>query len=214
MNRSLFHWLIFFSLTLNTWAQTENDSIAKTNPVDSLRTDLKKKGVTVEEISFVKQEIDPLAPSKAAFYSAIFPGLGQIYNKRYWKTPIVWGAIGWGAYQFVINNESYNDFRDAFKRRRVGIFDDEFFDLNNDGIGPDISNEALQSAQERIQRDRDLWLVVTIGFYVLNIVDANVDAHLKQYNVDEQLGYDIKPFFNLNEITGDPMYGLALTFTF
>lgn len=186
-------------------SQVEQDSVPLSNPVDSLRTDLKQKGITVEEVSFVKKEINPLAPSKAAFYSAIFPGLGQIYNKRYWKVPIVWGAIGWGTYQFVDLNNSYNSFRDAFKERKAGLPNEEF---------DRFSNESLQNAQERLQRDRDLWLVVTIGFYALNIIDANVDAHLKQYNVDEQLGYEIKPYFNFNEIIGGANCGLAVIVTF
>lgn len=187
------------------WSQAEQDSIKPVNPVDSLRTDLKSKGITVEEVSFVKKEINPLAPSKAAFYSAVFPGLGQIYNKRYWKAPIVWGAIGWGTFQFVDLNNQYNLFRDAFKGRRIGLSDEEF---------DRFSDESLQNAQERLQRDRDLWLVVTIGFYALNIIDANVDAHLKQYNVNEQLGYEIKPFFDFNKVTNDPNFGLAVIVTF
>ena len=196
------------------WSQVEQDSISKTNPADSLKTDLKQKGITVQEVTFAPKDINPLAPSKAAFYSAILPGLGQIYNKRYWKVPIVWGAIGWSAFQYVDTNNRYNTFRDAFKRRRAGFTDDAFFDTNNDGVGPDFSDDSLQDAQERLQRDRDLWLVVTIGFYALNIIDANVDAHLKQYNVDERLGYEIKPFFNFNDITNDPNFGLALIVTF
>ena len=195
----------FFSMIQIAWSQVEQDSIPEPKPVDSLRTDLKSKGITVEEVSFVKKEINPLAPSKAAFYSAIFPGLGQIYNKRYWKAPIVWGAIGWGTFQFVDLNNQYGLFRNAFKDRRVGIPNEDF---------ERFSDESLQSAQERLQRDRDLWLVVTIGFYALNIIDANVDAHLKQYNVNEQLGYEIKPYFNFNEVTNDPNFGLAVIVTF
>ncbi len=162
----------------------------------------------------MQKEINPLAPSKAAFYSAIFPGLGQIYNKRYWKAPIVWGAIGVGVYNYSINNTDYNRFRDAFKRRRAGFTDDEFFDINNDNTGPDVSDTALQDAQENLQRNRDLWLVITIGFYALNIIDANVDAHLKQYNVSEKLAYSFKPYMDLNEVTGDPNFGMALVFKF
>ncbi len=205
MGRALVLCSFFLFFAYVGQSQVEQDSVLPSNPVDSLRTDLKQKGITVEEVSFVKKEINPLAPSKAAFYSALFPGLGQIYNKRYWKVPIVWGAIGWGAFQFIDTNNRYNLFRDAFKERRAG-FTNEVFDR--------FSDEALQDAQERLQRDRDLWLVVTIGFYALNIIDANVDAHLKQYNVDEQLGYEIKPYFDLNEVTGNPNYGLAVIVTF
>lgn len=205
MSKNIYLFCLFLVVAFVGHSQVAQDSLSVRTPADSLKTDLKKKGITVEEVSFVKKEINPLAPSKAAFYSAVLPGLGQIYNKRYWKVPIVWGAIGWGVFQFVDTNDQYNFFRDAFKERRAGI-ENEIFER--------FSDDALQSAQERLQRDRDLWLVVTIGFYALNIIDANVDAHLKQYNVDEQLGYEIKPYFDFNEITGNMNYGFAIVLTF
>ena len=210
-------FLVFFISLGSLFAQgeePEKEPVAAEQKADSLQNDLKDKGVVFEEVVYQGVEIDPLAPSKAAFYSAILPGLGQIYNKRYWKAPIVWGAIGVGVATYVTNANSYNEFRDAFKRRRVGFTDDEFFDINGDGSGPDLSLNALQDAQEAAQRNRDLALLVTIGLYAFNIIDANVDAHLKQYNVDERLGLDIKPFLNLNPIDASPNYGLALLIEF
>ena len=65
---------------------------------DSTSIALDKELVVIEEQSVVRKEIDPLRPSKAAFFSAILPGAGQAYNKKYWKIPIVWGAIGTGVY--------------------------------------------------------------------------------------------------------------------
>ncbi len=164
-----------------------------------------------------KVETNPLAPSKAAFYSAILPGLGQVYNKRYWKVPIVYAALGTGIYAYTYNDNQYDRFRAAFKRRRAGFTDDEFYDLNNSGIvpgSPDFSDQALQDAQERFQRDRDLSLLITIALYVLNIIDANVDAHLKQFNVNEDLGLDMRPFLEFNPAMGAPEYGLALQIKF
>jgi hypothetical protein len=72
----------------------------------------------------------------------------------------------------------------------------------------------LQDGQERYQRDRDLALVITIGLYALNIIDANVDAHLKQFNVDEDLSAAIHPYINYHPITSDPNYGLSLVVRF
>lgn len=203
-----------FTLTLfNASAQESEDILSEQ---DSIVNGLQDEGIVVDG-SLKKREINPLAPSKAAFYSAVLPGMGQIYNKRYWKLPIVWGALGIGIYSYTFNNGEYNRFRDAFKRRRAGFFDDEFYDINGSGIvpgNPDISDEALQDAQERFQRDRDLALAITIGLYILNIVDANVDAHLKQFNVDDNLALDVKPFLDYNPVTTDPQYGLALTVKF
>ncbi|RTE53716.1 hypothetical protein EHW67_10720 [Arenibacter aquaticus] len=196
-------------------AQEEENN---TQASDSVQTALKKEGVSVvDTIKVKKKAINPLAPSKAAFYSAVFPGLGQIYNKRYWKVPIVYAVMGTGVYAYIYNDDLYDRFRTAFKRRQAGFTDDEFYDLgapNEPGSDPDFSDEALEDAQERYQEDRDLWLLITIGMYALNIVDANVDAHLKQFNVDDDLSMDFKPFLDLDPITAKPIYGMALTVKF
>lgn len=183
---------------------------------DSLKSRLAESGIRVEKVE--NQAIDPLSPSRAAFYSAVLPGLGQAYNKRYWKIPIVWGAIGTGAYVYLNNNDLYTRTRTAYKRRLAGFTDDEFWDLNkDDGVipsTPGLSNEALQDAQERYQRDRDLALLITIALYALNIIDANVDAHLKQYNVNEDLSLKVQPYLDVNPLSRDPNYGLALHIRF
>lgn len=174
-------------------------------------------GMNTIEGTVVKAEVNPLAPSKAAFYSAILPGLGQVYNKRYWKVPIVYAALGTGVYLYTYNDDQYNRFRDAFKRRRAGFTDDEFYDLNDSGIvpgSPDFSDQALQDAQERFQRDRDLSLLVTIALYVLNIIDANVDAHLQQFNVNEDLAIDMHPYTEFNEVAAAPAFGFGVYIKF
>ncbi|WP_246139875.1 DUF5683 domain-containing protein [Flagellimonas hymeniacidonis] len=213
MTKNLF-FLFFSFLAINFGFSQDEEVQPHPAEIDSLAQDLEGKGITIEEVTYEKKRINPLAPSKAAFYSAILPGLGQIYNKRYWKVPIVWGAIGTGIYVYSFNNTEYNAARDAFKRRRAGFLDDEFFDINGDGNGPDISLEALQDAQEARQRDRDLSLLITIALYALNIIDANVDAHLKQYNVDDDLAIDFQPYLDLNPLTNKPNYGMALVVKF
>lgn len=200
--------------------EKEIDSTDTHQELDSVQSNLSKKGVVIEEAKIEKRKaINPLAPSKAAFYSAILPGLGQIYNKRYWKVPIVYGAIGTGVYFYLYNDDYYDRFRTAFKRRQAGFTDDEFWDLRTPDDGmipdqPDLDNDDLEYQQERYQRDRDLTLLVTVALYVLNIVDANVDAHLKQFNVDENLSLDIKPYLDVNPITSNPNYGMAFIIKF
>ncbi len=210
MNKVSFFFISF--LLLGTFVYSQK----KVEGKDSLRRDFKEKGIVIDG-NITKRKVNPLAPSKAAFYSAILPGLGQIYNRRYWKLPLVYGAIGTGIYVYVFNDDFYDRFRSAFKRRRAGFTDDEFYDLNGSGIipgSPDLSDEALQDAQERYQRDRDLALLITIGLYAFNIIDANVDAHLKQFNVDDDLSLDIKPYLEYHPITSDPNYGIAFTIKF
>lgn len=210
MSKGSFFFISFFLLGTFLYSQK------KDKESDSLRRDFKQKGIVIDG-SIEKRKVNPLAPSKAAFYSAVLPGLGQIYNRRYWKLPIVYGAIGTGIYVYIFNDDFYDRFRSAFKRRRAGFTDDEFYDLNGSGIvpgSPDLSDEALQDAQERYQRDRDLALLITIGLYAFNIIDANVDAHLKQFNVDDDLSIDIQPYLEYHPITSDPNYGIAFTIKF
>lgn len=180
--------------------------------VDSLKVDLKQEGIIVQDAMVEKvKPINPLAPSKAAFYSAVIPGLGQVYNKKYWKVPLVWGALGAGIYGYTFYDGQYRQWRDIFKRRKAGFFDDEFID-----IIPIGDEDRLERLQNDRQNDRDLTLLVTILIYALNIVDANVDAHLKQFNISEDLSWkvDFQPYLEVNPINNDPNYGMALTFKF
>lgn len=205
--------LFFFGLF--AMAIKAQEEVPQNQEVDSLQTDLEQEGfVVIDTIMSKKVKINPLAPSKAAFYSAVLPGLGQIYNKRYWKAPIVWGAIGASIYGYVWNDQRYDRVRTAFKRRLAGFTDDEFYDPFGTGSGPLIDLEDLQNEQEKFQRDRDLLLLLSIGLYVLNIVDANVDAHLMQFNVDDDLSFDMEPFINLDPITNNPNYGMAVVIKF
>lgn len=154
---------------------------------------------------------DPLSPAKAAFYSAILPGLGQAYNKSYWKIPIVYGALGTGIYFYQRNDKQYKRYRDAYKRRLDGFTDDEFYGDRADGR-PRLSDEGLRSAQKFYQRNKEISLLVTVGLYALNIIEANVDAHLKQFNIDENLS--VEPHLDIDPLDNRAFYGASLTFKF
>lgn len=166
------------------------------------------KNLVIED-TVQRKPFDPLRPSKAAFYSAVLPGLGQAYNKRYWKIPIVYTALGAGIYFYVDNKNEYNRYRDAYKRRLAGFTDDEFWGT---GTSPAISNDALIRAQKTLRRNKDLSLLLTILAYTLNIVDANVDAHLLQFNVDDNLA--IKPNLQFDNFDASSNLGLSVNFKF
>ncbi|MES2240057.1 MAG: DUF5683 domain-containing protein [Bacteroidota bacterium] len=148
-------------------------------------------------------DIDPLTPAKAAFYSAVLPGLGQAYNKKYWKIPFVYGAIGTSLYFYIDSNKKYHQFRDEYKRRLEGYTSDDFAYLDN---------TRLVAAQKFYQRNRDLSSLFVVGFYVLNIIDANVDAALMQFNVDDRLS--IKPTLYQNNLNFKTNVGLSLNYNF
>lgn len=148
--------------------------------------------------------IDPLTPAKAAFYSAILPGLGQAYNKKYWKIPLVYGGLAAGYYFYNTNNNQYQSFRNAYKRRLEGFEDDEYAGI--------YSTQTLINGQKVFQRNRNISLMVTVGIYVLNIIDANIDAHLMQFNVTEKLS--LKPDIYQNDMTYKYNMGLSLHYQF
>jgi hypothetical protein len=166
--------------------------------------------VKTKEKLFVQQGIyKPLAPSRAAFYSAIFPGMGQIYNRKYWKAPIVWGALAAPTYFYLLNNTDYNRFRTAYKLRKTGFQDEFTDDLGN----VSVSLETLERAQEQLSENRDLSLMWGVILYVLQIVEASVNAHLLQFNTDDNLS--VSPTFIQDPILYDaPKVGFSLKYTF
>ncbi len=154
--------------------------------------------------TLVYKTIDPLGPAKAAFFSAILPGLGQAYNKKYWKIPIVYGGLITSLYFYSDNNTKYNEFRTIYKRRLEGFTDDKFQGVYSDNV--------LINAQRTFQRNRSISLLVTLGIYILNIVDANVDAHMIQFNVSNNLS--LQPDFTPNDRTNQYTIGLTLNYSF
>ena len=146
---------------------------------------------------------DPLTPSKAAFYSAIIPGLGQAYLGKTWKIPIIYSAIGASLYYFNLNNKEMNEYRNAYKRRLNGFFDDRFLEL-----AIPITTEQLLLGMEFHKNYRDIALVLAVLSYMLNILEANVSAHLLQFNVSEDLS--VTP----NLIIDEEVRGLRLALKF
>ena len=192
--------LLFFALvTANLFGQ--KDTISTKNK----KSDLKIKGKLK-----IKQGIyDPLAPSKAAFYSAIFPGMGQAYNKKYWKVPIVWVGLAIPAYYYQINNSDYKRYRTAYRLRKAGLQDEFTLD---DGTEV-ISLTTLETAQETLQENRDFSLLSGIIVYVLQILEASVNAHLLQFNTDDNLS--LRPTFMADPVKFEaPTVGLKFKYTF
>ncbi|TDO77572.1 hypothetical protein EV143_104338 [Flavobacterium chryseum] len=169
----------------------------------SLFAQAKTETVLIAKDTTKLEEIDPLTPAKAAFYSAILPGLGQAYNKKYWKIPLVYGAIGTSMYFYIDNDRKYKDYRNAYKRRLEGYNDDKYQFLDD---------SRLIAGQKFYQRNRDLSALFVVAFYALNIIDANVDAALIQFNVNERLS--MKPEIYPNDVTFKPNVGLTFNYKF
>ena len=148
---------------------------------------------------------DPLTPSKAAFYSTIVPGLGQIYTGKYWKLPIIYGGLGASGYYYFYQTKQMNSFRDIYKRRIAGYTDDKYANRI-------FQNDQLIQGMNFHKRYRDLAVLYFMGFYLLNILDANVGAHLMQFNVNNQL--TLRPQLEPNLLNTDMNYGFTLNIKF
>lgn len=158
------------------------------------------------------EEYLPLKPAKVAFYSAVLPGLGQAYNGDYWKVPIVYAALGTGVGIAVYNQKAFRRYRTAYKERIAGRID-EFTTVAEDGTETQIFSEAaLLRAQTQFRRNKELAILISAGIYVLQIVEANVRAHLSQFNVDDSL--TLNPYFKRDEFSPINTFGASLTYSF
>lgn len=137
-------------------------------------------------------------PKKAAIRSAILPGWGQIYNKKYWKLPIVYGALGASAGYFVYNLKNYNNTRFAYKVKynmRVNGLDSALYSQIKDELKP-LSEESLRYYRNSFRKDIDYSVIIFILLWGLNVVDAAVDAHLKGFDVSPDLSLNFKPGYS------------------
>ena len=166
--------------------------------------------VVVKEQKLSSNNIyNPLSPSKAAFYSAVFPGGGQAYNKKYWKVPLAWAAVGIPTYFYLNNNGEYKRYRKAYKLRKRGLVDE--FTLE-DGTEL-ISLTGLERAQKTLRGNRDLSLLVVIIGYVLQIVEASVNAHLLQFDASDNI--TVNPTIMSNPIKIEaPSVGFSFKYSF
>lgn len=143
-------------------------------------------------------------PGKAALRSAIIPGLGQIYNKKYWKLPIVYGALGTCGAIFFYNLRNYRDTRFAYQVKynmRFGT-DSAKFSQIKPKLQP-LSEESLRFYRNQFRRDIDYSVLVFVLLWGLNVVDAAVDAHLKSFDVSPDLSLQLKPgYSNLARTNG------------
>ena len=144
---------------------------------------------------------DQFDPQKALIFSALLPGGGQAYNHSYWKIPIIYGGFAVGGYLVNYYHQQYSNFRG------------ELFDLLNDSGTSQFTEEQLRRAVSIAQRQRDYWIIINGFWYLLQIVEAHVDAHLKEFKLNPELQVKVSPFLDTNQLAGRSG-GLSLRFTF
>ena len=139
---------------------------------------------------------------KASIYSAIIPGFGQYYNKKYWKIPIVYASIGTAFSIAKWNQKKYLTYLEAFQYRtdQDETTIDEFENI--------YSEANLITLKNYHRKNRDLAYIVSVGFYILNIIDASVDAHLFNFNINEDISLYVDPSMMYSNLNFNPVLSI------
>lgn len=190
-----YRWLwcigVLMLISLSPKAQIAEDYVA---PSDTVILD----GTFMETPEVVKKH----SPHKASFYAAILPGLGQAYNKKYWKIPLLYAGIGGVAYGIHFNSKYYNIYKAAYRDFVIRDPNNKsYLDLDlPDGYTEEFLyenaawfEETLQSKKQYYRRYRDLSYIGMISLYVIQIVDAAVDAHFYNFDISDDLSMQVQP---------------------
>jgi TM2 domain-containing membrane protein YozV len=149
------------------------------------------------------------SPGKAALFSAVVPGLGQIYNHKYWKIPIVYVGYGVMTYFIITNTNNYITYQCAYIEKVNGNTQGNYANLVNR-----YTEDQLLSAREYYRRNLEISILITAVWYSLTILDAAVDAHLKTFDISKDLSMRIAPAAIPLPDTPRPGAGLRLTLKF
>lgn len=142
-------------------------------------------------------------PKKASVWSAVIPGAGQIYNKKYWKVPILYAIGGFLTYHVIHKNNQYL----YYKQELIKV-------LNGGSNAEGLSSQQLALLKNQNKKWRDLSIAGVLLTYIVNIIDANVDAHLKKFDVSDDLSLSLKPNFYLISTTQNFTIHISLTVKF
>ncbi|SDI19907.1 hypothetical protein SAMN05421846_1058 [Chryseobacterium taeanense] len=213
MKKLLFTFFLCISVVVFSQVNPNDTIRVEYHPKDSVSVEKNNTKTTENVVSDLEGANGPtnktlkLNPTKAGLYSAVLPGLGQFYNKKYWKIPIVWGAVGAGVGIAVWNDNQYRRYREYYIAKLNGT-PSEFVDSH-----PWLDKVALGNAQDRAKRQRDYAIAITGLIYILNIVDAVVDAHLYESRHDPDLSFSPAVIQDQYGIA-PPKTGISLSYKF
>ncbi len=168
-----------------------------TSPVLGQTDSLKREKKEGKELSLLQKD-----PKKATLLSAVLPGAGQVYNGKSWKVPILYAGILTDLYFINYNHRRYESFRDALFA----------LDKKEPNQFPSLNRAALVRNVDYWRQNRDLTVLLLLGIYALNLVDANVDAHLSGFDISEDLALQVAP--QLGTVSASNSMGVSLTLRF
>lgn len=193
----------FLDLNLTQLEQSRADFLSKRDVVRGATAYVYVMNLVdaAAQYKIIREEEGKHSATKAAYYSAILPGLGQAYNKKYWKIPIVYAALGTSIYIANENRIQHRNYEREIEFQAVG---------ETTGFRSTLSETQLERGLETWRQYRDIAYVSTAAIYLLNILDATVDAHLFDFNVDEEdLSFNVDPVFD--RVNDQVYYGLQFT---
>lgn len=214
-------WIWVWLMLVGCWAMAQNpaDSIRVGNSVLTPIADstVRVVGDTIRLSKQKTAQIHKIIPRQATIRSIILPGLGQAYNRQYWKMPIIYAGLLTEAYLIARFNTDYLKFEDAYRT----AFNDTTSGTNAKtavvyvrGRGElRLSVQQLRTATDTYHRYRDLNVILLAAFWALNAVEANVAAHLKTFDMSDDLSLRVRPAV-IPTFTGAPIAGVRLTFSF
>ena len=163
----------------------------------------------MSDTSLVQTKVKHHSPKRAALYSALLPGLGQAYNKKYLKIPVIYAGVGTLVYFVNMNHKEYSKFRDAY----IYVTSGDSSNTNNDYVYK-YSKDALLQGRNYYRSNLELTYILSGVLYILNIIDATVDAHLFEYDISDNLSMKLEPAINPDMIFNRPVTTLKLSIKF
>lgn len=185
--------LLFIAPSVN--AQDTLIPVISENPADTV--------VSTQNDTLKKKH----SPKKAAIMSAALPGLGQIYNRKYWKLPIIYAGLGTLGYLITFNSIQYSFYRKAY----LAKIDDDPLTVDE---FPFASEDGLRQRLNQHRRTRDMLIAGAMLVYALNIIDASVDAHLFEFDVSDDLSLRVEPMIAPDFTTGSAYKGFGIKLRF
>jgi hypothetical protein len=161
-----------------------------------------------EDTMMIKSYAKRYNPRKALLFAAVVPGLGQVYNKKYWKLPLVYGG-------FYLIGKNISDLNKLYVEYKNYLYYNIENNLGETTPNPviNLNTPQLRRFVDRARRERDLWVIVMGGMYLLQVVDAHVDAHLKEFDLNPNLKVSVEPTIT-NDAWVGRQTGMSLTFRF
>lgn len=197
--------LILLFLNFYTFAQEAEPQADTISLGDDTRVIITADSLGVPESIMLTEELSTIDPQKSTMLSAIVPGLGQIYNRQVWKVPLYYGTFVVLGHMIYTNNRLYNIFRQSL----FAEVDGNPATVNQ---FTQFTENSLRRNTENFRRNRDYMVIIAGAVYLLNIADAHIGAHLREFDINDELTINYNP--TMDTVNGRLYAGVGVTISF